>query len=105
MWKKEGLAWISDLGQKESVAPRPHGLTLLIGLMAPLIAVVALVISLRSLNLGENSMKIGQRAYLNITKGEVTIKPSDVPPHGNDVRIDVSYNFDINNLGNTPAQI
>src|SRR4051794_29958995 len=43
-------------------------------------------------------MKVGQRAYLNISQGELRV-------HGNASIPDVLYAFSLNNLGNTPAKI
>ena len=97
--------------EKQAISSRPHWITILTGLLSPTIGVVALFVSLQSLKtsqLGvetsERAMKVGQRAYLTVSKGnfesyEYTLKRSK----SDFVSVDVT--FTINNLGNTPASI
>jgi hypothetical protein len=47
-----------------TIAPRPHWITIGLGLVSPLLAVLALVMSIKSLNTSKDSLRIGQRAYL-----------------------------------------
>ena len=46
------------------VADRPHWITIALGLLSPLVAVVAVWIASQSLKTNQQSMKVGQRAYL-----------------------------------------
>jgi hypothetical protein len=47
------------------IADRPHWITILIGFLSPSIALVAAWIAIQSLRTSQQSMKVGQRAYLN----------------------------------------
>jgi hypothetical protein len=91
----------------EPVAPRPHKITILLGLMSPLFAMTAIVVSFMSfrtsqssLALSQRSLKIGQRAY--------------VQPHlslSQDNKMYSSEGFywpiqlELKNTGNTPASM
>jgi hypothetical protein len=96
-----GAVWYYSAEVPRKVADRPHLLTLLIGLTSPLLAVVALVISLQSLRTSETSLKVGQRAYLAVQNGELWV--SRVP--GAPAEVNVYLQCEVHNLGNTPAFI
>jgi hypothetical protein len=98
---------------KGKVADRPHSITIAIGVFTALSALVstaALYVSTGSLETSQQSMKVGQRAYVGISDATVTYacEPSVLPhPHITDPigQIVISYRFHINNYGNTPAQV
>jgi len=75
----------------------------MLGLVAPLLAVVALSISLQSLQTSQQAMKVGQRAYLSLTDG--TFEVLGLNASGVNDGASVRYSFTIHNLGNTPATI
>lgn len=84
------------------VADRPHWTTILIGILSPSIALVAAWIAIQSLKTSQQSMKVGQRAYLNyqvaVTNGnEVVEKLRD------DKDFFLNYQVIVTNMGNTPA--
>ena len=81
-------------------ADRPHWITIIIGVLSPTLAVVALAISLRSLNISEQSMKIGQRAYVAISNGELRVTRLGMP---GPPEISAEIKVVVKNLGNTPA--
>lgn len=96
-----------------SVAPRPHVVTILLGLMSPAAAIAAIYISAqglatsqRSLETSQTSMRVAQRAYLALRMGTVRRQqPTAVDtlrfPDGRLQRFE--WTFEIHNLGNTPA--
>ncbi len=85
----------------ENVADRPHRLTLLIGIMSPSLALVALIVSLVSVNIAQTSMQIGQRAYLTYEFRMDEYK--DEPLRPMDEQVTLQGEVEIKNLGNTPA--
>lgn len=91
---------------KRKTADRPHWITILIGLGSPLLAGVALIISLESLKTNQQSIKVGQRAYLTVNKGKVIIRKPDneVPISDHTKTLIADYEIQVDNLGNTPAQ-
>jgi hypothetical protein len=116
MWKIKGTAVVWD---EPKTADRPHNLTLLIGLFSPLVAVVALTISLSSLNtserslaLAEKNMKIAQRGYVRLTGGTITVSQplallamiGQPPPPSADELIGFGFAASLENLGNTPVR-
>jgi hypothetical protein len=88
-------------------ADRPHNLTVIIGSVAPVIAVVAVLVSLASLRTNETAMKVGQRAYLSVrldTVTDVSTFSSKVIQGGmTGYEFFMSAIVTINNVGNTPA--
>ena len=77
-------------------------------------ALVAVSISMQSLNTSqravetaEKSMKVGQRAYVHIANGKASVPVNfngPNPPNGHP-NLAVLIEFEIHNLGNTPADI
>jgi hypothetical protein len=95
--RKGELWYYTDEATKEG-APKPHRLTLLIGLLSPMLALAAIWISYRSFQTSERSMKVGQRAYLSSTLYvEPNVSESKI--------VSISFRAKITNLGNTPASI
>ncbi len=59
----------------EKTADKPHPITIrlgLLGLLSPLVAVLALYISVQALRTNERSLAIGQRAYVSMQDGKMT---------------------------------
>lgn len=90
----------------EATASRPHWITILLGLLSPLLGLVALSISLFTYRFSVKALEISQRAYVHVS---ITIegykKKEDWQPvlfHDDSdawpVRLTIS------NTGNTPAQ-
>jgi hypothetical protein len=79
------------------LAPRPHRITIWLGLVSPFIGVVAVWFSLQSLKVSKEAMEIGQRAYVRVSG----------PFYGwcRDERKEVGLTFQIHNDGNTPATL
>ena len=74
-------------------ADRPHVITVLLGLLSPSLAIVALYVS-------QQAMKVGQRAYLSIEEPMATVDRI-----ANSDYYRVIFDFDICNQGNTPGTI
>jgi hypothetical protein len=122
MWKIKGTAVVWDEPRK--TAERPHNLTLVIGLVSPLLAVVALTISLmslrtseRSVRVSETNMKVGQRGYVRITGGRMLFfhplalllprlgEPATAPsPPEPQELVGFRFSASVENLGNTPVR-
>src|SRR5262245_51483010 len=94
---------------RQRVGDRPHTVTIAIALLGPLLSVAAVVISFNALSLNERSMKVGQRAYVSLSRGAVEDwfqrPPDDRAPDGADGLLTARASFSIDNLGNTPATI
>lgn len=105
------------------VADRPHPLTLLVGLLGPVTAILAITftfmgyrlstksletsqeslrVSQESLRSNQQGLKIAQRAYLT---ARTPIFELAAPPNiAEDSRI-ILFGYDLTNVGNTPARI
>lgn len=114
------VAAVSDSGRARqgaaSAAPRPHWVTTTAAVISLFVSAVALLYSRASSETAARSLEISQRAYLQISNGEVTIEAGQMIDAFRDVKraVDVPFDmfeasvtiaFDIENSGNTPAQI
>jgi hypothetical protein len=77
--------------------PRPHGITIVLGLLSPVIGIVAILFSLQSLQTAQKaletsqqSLKVGQRAYLSVLEVKYA---------------DAALQIHLKNSGNTPALV
>ena len=97
------------------VADRPHPITisflLLSTVLSPVVGLVAVYISLRSLGVTEKNMEIGQRAYLTVTQTAFSTslknaRDSLIPGLKQaDHVLQLRYSFVLHNVGNTPGKI
>lgn len=86
----------------ENVAAKPHWVTICLGIIPSLVAVVAVGIALLSLRTNQRAMKVSQRAYLTYQVAVI---------NGNEVvealRADkdffLNYQILVTNMGSTPA--
>jgi hypothetical protein len=131
------MLWLKKLarGETEPVSPRPHWITIILGLLSPFMALAALGVSLTSYRLSNQSFELsrrtaefsmasveaGQRAYVSVTNGTlVAYHPEgeyktliDNPPYKGHPEahqknwnvIIIAGSFTMHNLGNTPAYI
>jgi hypothetical protein len=128
-----GELWYYAVIASPKIADRPHWLTIVIGLVSPTIGVVALLISLLSLRtseqavrISETNLKVGQRGYISLKNGRLgyipllqllsprlRLEPNDSGKDNNnddkDPRLTltpfgISYQVDVENLGNTPVR-
>jgi hypothetical protein len=105
--------------KRATTTARPHNLTLVIGLLSPLLGVVALIISLmslrtseRSLGVSETNMKVAQRGYVRIVDGKMRLTHALLPlyelgkpmPRKPDEPIGFGFSASLENLGNTPVR-
>jgi len=106
--KRHGL-WIIDEDRK--TADQPHWITIVIGMLSPALAIVALAVSLLSLKTSDLSLRIANRAYVGVVSGNlhfadfgyaVQDKGPDAGTHCI-VRMDIFAA--IQNAGNSPAVI
>ena len=92
-WWNRRRVWYYDSAPAKKTADRPHAITVILGILSPLLAVAAVIISFQGVRTSRTAMQVGQRAYLSITDGHLTI--SGKAAH---------YRFVLHNLGNTPAE-
>lgn len=98
-----------------AVAERPHVLTLILGLLSPGVAVVALIMSYFSFEISQEALEINratlhlvQRAYLNVESTQILLarpRDSSIPRNPGQRVVRLRYQFVLDNLGNTPAFI
>lgn len=100
---------------KRKRADPPHPLTIALAFLSPAVACAAVWISLNSLRLSTLSVEVAQRAYVSLvpTKLELVelpimdtlfrVMPSG--PRGKMTKRNMWAQFDISNLGNTPANV
>lgn len=104
-WWKQGKP-----PSNEGRAPKPHPITIWLGLFSPALAIVAIGISCVVYRDNINNQQIAQRAYLSIENSGLFISPmkslgSLIPRlKGTAVRI-INCPMVIRNSGNTPAKI
>ena len=67
---------------KGGLADRPHNFTLLLGLLSPFLALVALGFSYYSLDTSKRALNIGQRAYLSVTKSSMAVEYVNIGDDG-----------------------
>jgi hypothetical protein len=101
---RKGELWYYTDPIPAKMADRPHKWTLVIGLFAPSIAVVALIVSLWTLHTNERSMKLGQRAYLAVTLDKITgLFPNRLAGLKDKYEVIIQTSVTVKNVGNTPA--
>jgi hypothetical protein len=95
---------------QSKTADRPHWITIVIGILSPSLAAVAVAVSMISLNENQHAFKVGQRAYVTVSPIEITeMYPQIDIPRGSEITkhfpitVSVSVKYEIKNLGNTPA--
>src|SRR5215204_2529049 len=119
------IAGLWRLRERQRVADRPHPVTILMGILGPVVAVLAitftyfgyqlsmqsLAVSQKALETSQQTLKVGQRAYLVIENSESLIKlvKATYEPPGAPVVPslvgDVEQSFNMRNLGRTPASL
>lgn len=92
----------------ERTADRPHRITVFTSVVSTIVAFVAIFFSYqswenseRALETSQQSLQVGQRAYLAIERSRLTVAAQPAIASGWLVRLD----FDIRNLGRTPAEL
>jgi hypothetical protein len=121
MWVKRHGVWVNDdfISQpktsdqpdyigKPKIADRPHWITIVLGFISPAVAVAALIISFRSLDMSKETLKVGQAAYLSIREGRLSAYNRGEQAMASVIPVplaEVRYSFVVQNLGNTPARI
>jgi hypothetical protein len=90
-------------------APPPHPIAIIIGVIGPLLTILALVVAFRSLQLNQQSVKISQRAYLSIRNGKVWMNRNQYRFSRPTAAL-IGYpmlepEFEIVNSGNTPGRV
>jgi hypothetical protein len=118
VWKIKGTDIVWDEAQPKS-ADRPHWITTITSASSTFVGLAALIISVnsfrvsqeslknsrRSAEISEQSMRVGQRAYVVIENGELEARmdPSETP-NGDRTKGIVEFRCQMHNLGNTPAR-
>jgi hypothetical protein len=97
--------------QRETTAPKPHLVTIVLASISPVLAAVAIILSYgslqtsqKSLETSQQSMKVAQRAYVTAENFKATLKELQFIPSRR-ILIRVDYSFTLRNLGNTPATV
>ena len=85
--------WYYSTSPEKKIADRPHKITIVIGVLSPLLAVAAVAISLQGVKTSRTAMEVGQRAYLSVTDGRLSVSGRQA-----------HYSYVLHNLGNTPAE-
>lgn len=88
---RNNLRW--SVVSAKATSPRPHLITILLGFISPMLALVAIYVSFQSLKTSERAMKVAQRAYLS-TALAIT---GTVSPHLQGLKLTLV------NDGSTPA--
>ena len=102
---------IPDHVKKEKRADKPHHITILLGVLSPGLALMALFLSLYSCRQSERAVEISQRAYVAVKGGNVRLSWMKIgPPQvAGETRplepiIFMTLSVNLENAGNTPAQ-
>jgi hypothetical protein len=82
--------------QKSKIADRPHWITITLGALSPFLAIIALVMSIKSLNTSRDSLRIGQRAYVQASL-TYTQRPDET--------LQWDFGVTFKNTGNTPGEL
>jgi hypothetical protein len=82
-------------------ADRPHRLTILLGLLSPVLALLSLGVSFYVFHDSQRSMKVAQRAYPSFHFESATVTPIKNDPNGFTVEASAS----LKNIGNTPLYV
>src|SRR5688572_14683964 len=93
------------LREGEPVAPRPHRTTVILGLLSPTLALVALGVSLYSLYASSEATRRGQQAYIGATPARFQFHEEAVGPQGEQAIVYLDATFALQNAGNTPATL
>ncbi len=105
-WWNKKRVWYYGEERARKRAAKPHGLTILFGFLSPLLAVVATIISVRSLQTNQQSMKLGQRAYLTVSNCKIVLTPNQPLLRGfAPSNIYSTMTSVVHNSGNTPASV
>ncbi|MGB6742529.1 MAG: hypothetical protein WBE38_02645 [Terracidiphilus sp.] len=85
----------------QKTADRPHRITILLGLLSPVLALLSLGVSFYVFHDSQRSMKVAQRAYPSFHFDSATISPIKDDPNG----FTVDASASLRNIGNTPLYI
>lgn len=102
--------------QLQPVAPRPHRLTIALGLLSPIVSVGAMAIAVasvlvsmrlsqRSMQLTRDNARIAQQPYLTIRQPRLDVGLFTTVADKSVKQANFSTSFELVNLGNTPARI
>jgi hypothetical protein len=89
-WNRRRIWYFVEQHKQQETADRPHNLTLLIGFLSPLLAIVAVAVSVSNVMTSRLSLTTSQRAYLVVQES-----PTQNPE---------TTTLIIRNVGNTPAR-
>lgn len=101
LFGRKGELWYFTQASPIKTADRPHPITILLGVLSPMLAIVALFISFDALKTSRSAMEIGQRAYLTPVITRLYPKPNPNFQEGGIELLEVGLT--IQNVGNTPA--
>lgn len=88
--------------KKRKTADRPHPITITLGLLSPVLALVATIISLQSLSTSRQSLRVGQRAYVHVTDGFLHLEKA--PNVKGKPSFHLTLGGTVHNSGSTPAR-
>ena len=86
---------------RKKTADRPHRITILLGLLSPVLALLSLGVSFYVFHDSQRSMKVAQRAYPTFHFDSATVSPTNDDPN----RFTVEVSASLRNIGNTPLYI
>ena len=86
-------------------ADRPHNITITLGLLSPLLALISVGVSLYVFRDSQRSMRVAQRAYLGFHFESAEVAPETVGNMSGAQRFRVKAKVSVRDIGNTPAYI
>jgi hypothetical protein len=109
MWKRHRGLWVVNEDRK--TADRPHAITIAIGIFSPALAVIALIVSIMSLRTSDRSLKVANRAYVNVVSGSLLfsdfgyVVQEKGPDAGTHLIVRMDLFARLQNAGNSPASV
>lgn len=86
-------------------ADRPHKVTIALGLLSPMLAVVSLGVSFYVFHDSQRSMRVAQRAYLGFSFVSADVSPAPALNETDPAKYGVRAVVSVRNIGNTPAYV
>ena len=86
-------------------ADRPHPITIALGLLSPVLALVSLGVSFYVFHDSRRSMQVAQRAYLAFHFKAAEAQPVPATSANDPRKFMVSANVSVRDIGNTPAYV
>jgi hypothetical protein len=106
-WTRRRIWYYGGKQLQQRTAKNQHRITVTLEFFTLLVVGIGVYISLRSLNISEESMEVGQTSYLYVSDGTFDLtyaNPADAW-HSHWPGVTVNCSFIVHNEGNTPARL